>query len=167
MRLSRIAISIALLAATPAAAKPFPWGPRDKPPAVAGISLRDSEQHALDVLGPPDEATQTAAGEVLEYAARGLEVTATPQGVSAIRLRTPDAGEIGGIRVGNPARDVILKWGVPRGGEGRTAIFGNGEWTISVTLHEKYSTVVELTLASAGAPKPPPQQSDLNVFKTR
>jgi hypothetical protein len=62
---------------------------------------------------------------------------------------------------------VILKWGVPRGGEGRTAIFGNGEWTISVTLHEKYSTVVELTLASAGAPKPPPPQSDLNVFKTR
>ncbi|MEI9929919.1 MAG: hypothetical protein WDM89_04980 [Rhizomicrobium sp.] len=45
-------IGLALSAAGPAFGNPFPWGPNDKPPMVDGITLGDSEQHVLDVLGP-------------------------------------------------------------------------------------------------------------------
>jgi hypothetical protein len=144
----------------------FPWTERDQPPAVSGVQLGDTEQQALNALGPPDDVSPTTNGEVLEYAARGLELTATPKGISAIRLRSPSAGDIGGIRVGSRAHEVIVQWGVPKSGENRTAIFGNGKWAVAVTLHEKYATVVELTLAWAAAANPLPQ-ADINVFKTQ
>ena len=53
-----------LLAATPAVAKPVPWKTGDKAPSVAGVKLGDTEQHALDVLGPPDDVKASAMGEL-------------------------------------------------------------------------------------------------------
>jgi len=165
MRRAFLAICFALVA-TASNANPFPWGPKDKPPAVAGISLGDSEQHALDVLGPPDDVNTSALGDMLEYNARGLEITASKEGVLAIRLFKPEAGSIGDLKVGDMARDVIVKWGVPQGGQDRVARFGAGEWVILVRLADKSATIAELILASIRA-QPRPQDSKLNVFQTQ
>jgi hypothetical protein len=154
------------VAAAPAAAPPRPWKAGDKPPAVAGISLGDTEQHALDVLGVPDEVVPNAEGEALQYAARGLEITATKKdGVVAIHLLKPEAGSIDGIRIGDIARAVILKWGMPSGGQGRIAEFGPPAWTIVVHLADKESTITDLTLAYGKAK--PVDSSKLNVFQTQ
>ena len=167
MRRSGIIAAVWLaLAIAPAFADPFPWGPKDEPPVVAGIRLGDSEQHALDVLGAPDDVNTSALGDMLEYNTRGLEVTASKEGVLAIRLFKPEAGAIGELKVGDMARDVITKWGVPQGGEDRVARFGAGEWVILVRLADKEPTVSELILASIRA-QPRPQDSQLNVFQAQ
>ena len=159
-----------LTAATAAAAaQPFPWSARDKPPAVAGVMLGDSEQHALDVLGPPDDVNSSAMGEVLRYDAKGLELTANKTGgVVAIRLFNAQAGAIGELKVGDTARDVLLKWGAPPGGEGRLALFGTDNWIVTVRLADKESAIVEMTLADKHAkPVQPPDSGQLNAFKTQ
>jgi hypothetical protein len=157
----------ASLAAFSAIAAPRPWQVSDKPPVVAGIKLGDSEQHALDVLGAPDDAVPNADSEVLYYNAKGLEVTATKKdGVVSIKLLTPDAGAIDGVKVGDIARDVLLKWGAPTTGEGRIAVFGPPAWGIGVHLAEKDPTILDLTLAYRPA-NPVIDPSKLNMFQTK
>jgi hypothetical protein len=158
----------ALVVATAAAAKPFPWGARDKPPAVAGVTLGDTEQHALDVLGPPDDVNASAMGELLEYGARGLELTATKaNGIVAIRLLNAQAGAIGELKVGDSARDVILKWGAPLGGMERVAQYGTDNWIVIVHLADKSPDIVEMTLADKHARPVQTDTGQLNVFKTQ
>ena len=157
----------ASLAAASAGAAPRPWQASDKPPVVAGIKLGDSEQHALDVLGAPEEVAPNADSEVLQYPDKGLEVTATKKdGVIAIKLLTPEAGEIDGVKVGDIARTVILKWGMPSGGQGRIALFGPPIWTIAVHLADKDPTILDMTLAYRRA-NPGNDSSKLNVFQTQ
>jgi hypothetical protein len=160
------AFCAALLLAVPAAANGFPWKAGDKPPAVAGIALGDSEQHALDVLGPPDDSASMPAGDVLRYTEKGLEITAATRHVSVIALLKPEAGAIGGLRVGDKARDVILKLGAPQDGNGRLARFGAGDWLIIVRLAPKESVIEEIALVSAQAPGIVPAPN-INVFKTQ
>ncbi len=170
MRLRRLIIAgLAVPAATAVAAKPFPWSARDKPPTIAGVMIGDTEQHALDVLGPPDDVNSSAADELLEYGARGLELTATKAGgIVAIRLYKAQAGAIGDLKVGDTARDVILKWGAPLGGEGRVAQFGTDNWIVTVRLADKEPLIVEMTLADKHAkPVPPPDSGKLNVFQAQ
>ena len=163
-----IVAGLALLAATAAAAKPFPWKPGDKPPSVAGVTLGDTEQHALDVLGPPEDVKSSAMGELLEYGAKGLELTATKAGgVVAIRLLNAQAGTIGELKVGDSARDVILKWGAPLGGEGRVAQYGTDNWIVIVHLADKSPNIVEMTLADKHARPVQPDSGQLNSFKTQ
>jgi hypothetical protein len=144
----------------------FPWKADDKPPAVNGLMLGDSEQRALDLLGPPDEVSATTDGELLEYRAKGLEVTATREGVTAIRLRAPEAGSVDGIKVGDIARSIVMKWGMPQSGEGRLAHYGTGRWIIAVRLADKAPTIVEMTVA-LNRGKPPAESSKLNAFQTQ
>jgi hypothetical protein len=159
---------LVLLAATAAAAKPFPWGAHDKPPSIAGLTIGDTEQHALDVLGPPDDVTTGAMGELLEYPAKGLELTVAKNGIVAIKLSTPEAGAIGELRVGDIARDVIVKWGAPENGQGRLAQYGTDDWMVIVRLADKEAKIVDMTLADKRArPVPPPDSGNLNVFKTQ
>ncbi len=163
-----IVAGLALLAATAVAAKPFPWGPKDKPPSIAGVTIGDTEQHALDVLGPPDESNTGAMGELLEYPAKGLELTVAKNSVVAIKLSTPEAGAIGELKVGDIARDVILKWGAPENGQGRLAQYGTDTWMVIVRLADKEAKVVDMTLADKRArPVLPPDTGNLNVFKTQ
>jgi hypothetical protein len=158
---------VLLLAATSATAAPRPWKSGDKPPAVAGVSLGDTEQHALDVLGAPDEVTPNSDSEVLQYLAKGLEIAATKKdGVVAIHLLKPEAGTVDGIKVGDIARNVLMKWGAPTGGRDRTAEFGPPGWTISVRLSSKEPTIIDLTLAYRNA-NPVTDSSRLNVFQAQ
>src|SRR5271163_503501 len=95
----------------------FPWKAGDNPPAVAGIALGDTEQHVRDVLGEPTTTSEMGAANVLEYPAKGLEISATrADGVSIIRLRTPAAGSIDDIKIGDEVSAVIAKWGHPSEG---------------------------------------------------
>jgi hypothetical protein len=163
-----IVAGLALLAATAVAAKPFPWGAHDKPPSIAGVTIGDTEQHALDVLGPPDDVNTGAMGELMEYPAKGLELTVAKNSVVAIKLSTPEAGAIGELKVGDIARDVIVKWGAPENGQGRLAQYGTDTWMVIVRLADKEAKVVEMTLADKRArPVPPPDTGQLNVFKTQ
>lgn len=167
MRLFATVALAASLAASSAIAAPRPWQASDKPPVVAGIKLGDSEQHALDVLGAPDDVVPNADSEVLYYNAKGLEVVATKNdGVVSIKLLTPDAGAIDGVKVGDIARDVLLKWGAPTAGQGRIAVFGPPAWAIGVHLAEKDPTILDLTLAYRPA-NPVIDPSKLNVFQTK
>jgi len=160
-------LGIILSAPGPAIAEPHLWKPGDAPPVVNGLKLGDSEQRALDLLGVPDEVNPTTNGELLEYRTKGIEVTATTkEGVTAIRLLSPEAGTIDGIRVGDIARNVVLRWGAPQMGTGRVAHFGTRDWIISVHLADKESTIVDLTLALNRA-SPAPDSSTLNVFQTQ
>ena len=162
-----VVAGLALLAATAAAAKPFPWGAKDKPPAVAGVTLGDTEQHALDVLGPPDDVKASAMGETLEYGAKGLELIAAQSKIVAIRLLTAEAGSIGELKIGDTARDVILKWGAPLGGQGRVAQFGTDNWIVIVHLGDKTPNIVELMLADKHARPVQTDSGQLNTFKTQ
>ncbi len=155
-----------LIAAAPIVPKPVPWKTGDVAPTVNGVKLGDTEQHALDLLGPPDDVNSTSNGELLEYTTKGLEVTCTKDGVIAIRLLAPDAGSIDGIKVGDIARDVMLKWGAPQGGSGRIAHFGPGPWVIVVHLADKDPTIVDLTLA-LNRGNTSPDTSKLNTFQTQ
>lgn len=169
MRLRGLLVAgLALLAATSAVAKPFPWGAKDKAPSVAGITLGDTEQHALDVLGPPDDVNVSAMGELLDYGAKGLQLTATKaNGIVAIRMFSAQAGAIGELKVGDSARDVILKWGAPLGGQGRVAQYGTDNWIVIVHLADKSPDIVEMTLADKHARPVQPDSGPLNVFKTQ
>jgi hypothetical protein len=162
---SLVAGLAAMVLASGASAAPRPWKADDPPPSVNGITLGDPEQKALDKLGAPEEVNSTQEGEVLEYGTRGLEVTAADNKVIAIRLRAPEAGSLDGIKVGDIARAVVLKWGMPQGGEGVVARFGTPKWTIAVKLADKEPTIVDLTLASSRA-RPVPDSSKLNIFQT-
>lgn len=154
-----------IFAASAAAKVEFPWSGNDASPAVNGVKLGDPEQKALDQLGAPDEVNAAKdGGEVLEYAARGLEVSAYENRVVAIKLTTPEAGSIDGIKVGDVTRAVILKWGLPLSGEGVVAKFGTPNWTISVRTADKESYIVELTLALNRA-KPSSEPPPLNTFQ--
>ena len=86
-------------------------------------------------------------------ATKGLELTATKAGgIIAIRLLAPGAGSIDGIKVGDIARDVMLKWGAPLGGMERVAQYGTDNWIVIVHLADKGSpTIVEMTLADKHA----------------
>jgi hypothetical protein len=153
-------------AALPVAAKvEFPWNGNDASPAVNGVKLGDSEQKTLDKLGAPEGVLTAKDGdEILQYKSGGLEITADGKRVVAIKLTTPEAGSIDGIKVGDIARAVILKWGLPLGGEGPTARFGTPNWTISVRTADKESYIVEMTLALNRA-KPASEKAPLNVWQ--
>ncbi len=115
---------------------------------------------------PPDDVNTSTFGDMLEYNAKGLEVTASKDGVQMIRLFRPEAGSVGGLSVGDMSRDVITKWGLPQGGEGRVAHFGTNNWVILVRLSDKEANVAEMALASARM-RPQQDNSQLNTFKTQ
>ena len=161
---SATAFCAALLFAGAAAASEFPWKAGDTPPTAAGIALWDSEQHVLDVLGPPDKSGVWPAGDVLDYTEKGLEITVAKDGIVAekvvtIRLSKPEAGAVGGLTVGDKASDAPLKWGAPLFGNAHGARYGVGDWQILIKLAPKDSVITQIMLTSmrwSGNAVPPP-----------
>ncbi|HTW33393.1 MAG TPA: hypothetical protein VMD53_02160 [Rhizomicrobium sp.] len=145
---SAMLIAACAMEAPTAAEGMFPWKAGDHPPSVAGIALGDSEQHVRQVLGEPTSTAKMGAANILEYQPSGLEITATKaDGVSIIRLRTPQAGAIDGIKIGDSVSTVIAKWGNPSDGHGRVALFNAGVWTVEVRLADDGPNVVDILLA--------------------
>jgi len=126
----------------------FPWQPGSAPPTVAGIDLGDDRDKVLSVLGEPTSIQTLGDGvEALGYEALGLVVTwARLDGVAVIDLRTRDAGDIGGVRVGDRVESVIGRWGPPhQGGEG-VGLYLVDEWAIVVRTDEVAERVSALSL---------------------
>jgi hypothetical protein len=132
---------------TPAQTGAFPWKAGDNPPAVAGIALGDTAQHVREVLGKPGHVGKMGVADLFEYPRLGLQViSTTSDGVSIIRLRTPQAGEIDGIKVGDSADVVLSKWGTPSTGQDRTALFNAGVWTVSVKVAPTKPQIIDILL---------------------
>jgi hypothetical protein len=166
-RLAGMLATLLLMGGPCLAAGAFPWKAGDTAPMLAHVSLGDSEDHARQVLGPPESTSKMGAGDVLEYPAKGIEIVATKDdGVSIIRLRSPDAGAIDGIRIGDAVTDVMAKWGSPSGGQGRVALYDAGTWTVEVRLEENGSKVIDILLAwNQTKWGPPPPDSKTQVFR--
>jgi hypothetical protein len=114
LRLAAIAaLAVVAAASAKAASAPFPWKSGDPAPSIDGVSLGQTEAQARAVLGAPQTTSKMSADDVWDYA-NGLEIIANAgDGVSIIRLRAPAAGQVGGVRVGDDAANVLAKWGDP------------------------------------------------------
>jgi hypothetical protein len=101
------------------------------------------------VLGKPDSIQPVSrGGQGLFYGARGLRLTyAAADGLRLIYLDTRQAGDIGGVRVGDRRADVIARWGSPTQSDGEMARFIVGGWAIVVAYDGNLNRVVGLGLS--------------------
>jgi hypothetical protein len=107
------------------------------------------------VLGKPDSIKPASrGGQGLFYGARGLMLTyAAADGLRLIFLDTRQAGDIGGVRVGDTREAVIARWGSPTQADGEMARYIVGGWAIVVAYDGNLQRV-----AGLGLSKVPPRQ---------
>ncbi len=129
-----LGVSGASLAAAPA----FPWVSGDIAPPVAGIHLGDSLDRIKELLGEPVEKQKLGDyQESLRSRSRGVTVAwATADGAAVIFLDTREAGDIGGIRIGDTREEVLARWGAPSTVKDRTAMYLAGSWGVVLKLDE-------------------------------
>jgi len=117
----------------------FPWKPGDAPPQVAGIRLGDGLVRLEAVLGRPS-GTQKLGDEALvfTYRQRGVQIIyASLDGAAIIFLQTREAGDIGGVRLGDRREEVLARWGKPSSVQGPTAYYRAGSsWVVILKLDE-------------------------------
>ena len=122
-----------------------------KAPAVAGITLGMSPDDVRGVLGAPELQQVSLGMRFSEYRARGITVIwrEDATGVHGIVLSKPDAGEVNGVRVGDPAGNISSKWGQPVRirQSGRFLDFAGRGWTLSAEVAR--GRAVEITLLAA------------------
>jgi hypothetical protein len=99
-------------------------------------------------MGPPDGTQVLGEGSVaLSYSARHATVSwASLDGVAIIDLRSRDAGEIGGLRVGDSIESLVAHWGQPDRGENNVGLYLFGWWTVVVRADDTGSRIVMLSL---------------------
>jgi hypothetical protein len=145
----RILTALLLLGATTLAAQgKSPWKAGDQPPALLGLHLGDSRAKLDSVMGRADGSQTLGEGVVaLSYSARHVTVTwARADGVATIDLRSRDAGEIGGLRVGDTIESLIQKWGQPDRGENNVGLYIFGPWAVVVRSDSTGQRIAMLTL---------------------
>ncbi len=122
-----------------------------KAPAVAGITLGMSPNDVRTALGAPELQQMSLGMRFSEYRARGITVIWRDDaaGVHGIVLSKPDAGEVNGVRVGDPTRNISSKWGQPVRIRqlGRFLDFAGRGWTLSAEVAN--GRAVEITLLAA------------------
>jgi hypothetical protein len=139
--------SIAVCAQSIAGAPSFPWHDGDKAPIVAGVHLGDTQEQITQALGSPAETQKLGEHQLaFMFPLRGVTVAwASLDGAAIILLNTREAGDIGGVRIGDSRDDILSKWGAPStAGEG-TAIYVAGPWCVVLKLDEN-NLVVQLYL---------------------
>src|SRR5574341_1957707 len=123
------ALALALLLAAQSQGS-FPWKAGDPPPTVAGVPLGASRVMLDSLLGKPDRTQRLGIGATaLFYTPKGVSVVyGERDGASVIYLLRRDAGDIGGVRLGDANDSVLAKWGPPSDtGEG-TSLYVAGPW---------------------------------------
>ena len=138
-----------LLAAAPLAAqgKP-PWKAGDRAPALLGLHIGDTRAKLDAVMGPPEGTQVLGEGVVaLSYRHGTVIVTwARLDGVATIDLKSPDAGDIAGIRVGGSIDDLVAKWGQPPQGDNNVGLWVFGPWAVVVRADDAGKKIVMLSL---------------------
>ena len=138
------------LAALPAAGPQgaFPWKPGDAPPTVAGVPLGASRGRLDSLLGKADRLQPLGPGATaLFFSARGVSVVySTADGAAVIYLLRRDAGDIGGVRLGDANDSVLAKWGPPSDAAEGTALYTAGGWAVVVGVDSIGKAVVQLGL---------------------
>jgi predicted Zn-dependent protease len=103
-------------------------------PAIGGVTLGASRANVSAALGVAAGVRQVEGGVLLRFPSRGLIVGIDSDGrVALIALTTPAGGHIEGVRVGDPTRTALNKWGQPtEQGDGMFA-FDRGGWAVIVS----------------------------------
>jgi protein disulfide-isomerase len=114
----------------------LPWHPGDPPPAVAGLRLGASRAVIDSVLGKPESVRSLGEGVVaLGYRSRGIALMySAADSLAVIYLLAPEAGSIGGTRVGEAKDSVVARWGNPTSVEENVGLYQVGRWVIVVRL---------------------------------
>jgi hypothetical protein len=129
----------------------FPWTAADPAPAVAGVHLGASRAALAAALGTPSDSQVTAAFTVLHFATRGLVIRSATGGLAeGIYLSTPQAGSLGGIKVGDAKADVTAKWGPPTTTQGPNAAYVLPHWSIVVQWDPSGTRVAQIALSTTG-----------------
>ena len=110
----------------------LPWRPGDPPPAVAGLRLGAPRAVVDSVLGRPESERSLGEGVVaLRYPSRGVAVIySDADSVAIIYLTAREAGDIGGVRVGDAKDSVVARWGHPTTVQDNVGLFQVGHWVI-------------------------------------
>lgn len=138
-----------LLVASPLTAqgKP-PWKAGDPSPALLGLHIGDSRAKLDAVMGRP-EGTQVLGDGVVALSYRHGTVVVTwarLDGVATIDLKSSDAGDIAGIKVGDPIDALVAKWGSPPQGQGNVGLWVFGAWAVVVRSDDAGKRIVMLSL---------------------
>ena len=83
-------------------------------------------------------STQTNEALVFTYRQRGVQIIyASLDGVAIIFLQTREAGDIGGVRLGDRREEVLARWGQPSSVQGPSAYYRAGSaWVVIVKLDD-------------------------------
>ena len=121
---------------------------RSAPAVRPGVTLGSSPESVRSGLGAADSTTRRGEVTVSRFEPAGLSIVfSRSRGAVLIELRRPDAGEVDGIRVGEPLRCARARWGFPaERGEGHQ-VFWNGEWGVGVELDRDGERIAGLSLA--------------------
>src|SRR2546428_10975254 len=145
--------SLVILGAAGAQAQqgPFPGNAGDSPPLVGGIRLGLSRTALDSLLGRPDKVEQMGQdGLGLTSPKGGVSIVYTPlDGAAIVYLLRRDAGDVGGVRLGDTKDQVLGRWGKPSTGEGMNALYIAGKWVGVINLDSTGTRVVQLGLGRA------------------
>jgi len=128
----------------------FPWRAGDAPPVVAGIRLGEAREAVIARLGAPNNQNVPGGkpfGQEYFLNYDKLSALGMPNdGISVILLRTPQAGDIDGLRVGQTVSALVDRWGAPPDQDGVTGIYAAGTWAVVVKLDQARKHIASLQL---------------------
>lgn len=126
----------------------LPWHAGDPPPAVASLRLGAPRAVIDSVLGRPQSVKKISPGvDLLAYPSRGIAVMySDADSLAVLYLASREAGDIGGIRVGDARDSVVARWGDPAETEENVGLYAVGAWVILVRLDSSLSRVQVLGL---------------------
>jgi len=124
----------------------LPWKPADPAPAIAGIHLRESREQVEAALGGPDEAKNVAGGATtLTWRSRGIAVVFAPKvGAAIISYLTRQAGDIGGVAIGDTKQSVQDRWGVGTINTSNGWVYRMDTWVVALSFDPITNVVNQL-----------------------
>ncbi|HWP36035.1 MAG TPA: hypothetical protein VNL18_00635 [Gemmatimonadales bacterium] len=143
---SRWWVAVALLTTVTAAAQVAA-------PSIAGISLGMTAEQTRGAVGRADRESESLGMRFWEYSRRGVTVIwkEGEAGVHGIVASRPAAGQVSGVKIGDPEVELRNTWGTParERQSGRFLDFIGAGWVLSAELRD--GKVVQITLMAAGA----------------
>ncbi|HUO52771.1 MAG TPA: hypothetical protein VMT93_09640 [Gemmatimonadaceae bacterium] len=147
----RVATTDSAAAVAPPTKWGFPWRPGDAPPPVAGLHLLASRAGIDSALGAPADSESLGGAWSLRFPKKGVSVVyARLDGAAIIYLKTREAGDIGGVRLGDTRESVLARWGAPSVADGANALYQAGPWLVVLTLDGAHARVAALGLGRVG-----------------